>query len=145
MEETSKAKQSELAWGSIANLVERIIGEEEKIEGGWPEVVNMVADAMTDAGEGKDLYFSFSVLFNFVYHLLYRLKADPEKRSFNQISHSPDKEGAYRITNYDYKMLKWAKGLGTKLEFEDDWVDIPADKLTNSQREAFEARCQKEA
>ena len=63
MEELSTKRQSELAWGSIANIVDKISDEEEKIDGGWPELIDVVADAMTEEGSVKSTANAFANLF----------------------------------------------------------------------------------
>lgn len=142
MDELAKIRQSELAWGSIDNLVERIIDIEENIEGGWMELVDMVADAMSEEGEGKSTFSSFIYLFNFLYHLLFRLKTNPNKRKFNQVDkiRVAGKE-VYRITNYDYKTFKWAKKSGFGDGVSNDCIDIPGDKLSTKQIASIERRC----
>lgn len=141
MEELSVERQSELAWGSISNLVDKITDEEGKIDGGWPELIEIIADAMTEEGSVKSTANAFASLFNFLYHVLFRLRDNPDKREFNIISKikANDKE-VYRITNYDYKAFKWARTGGFIDEVSNDFMDLPADKLTTNQRRAFDRR-----
>lgn len=142
MDEFAKIRQSELAWGSIDNLVERIIDIEENIEGGWMELVDMIADAMSEEGEGKSTFSSFIYLFNFLYHLLFRLKTNPNKRRFNQVDKiSVAGKEVYRITNYDYKTFKWAKKSGFGDGVSNDCIDISGDKLSTKQIASLERRC----
>ena len=145
MEELSTKRQSELAWGSIANIVDKISDEEEKIDGGWPELIDVVADAMTEEGSVKSTTNAFVNLFNFLYHVLFRVKESPIKREFNMVSKLKiDGKEVYRINNYDYKSFKWAKSEGLASKVKNDYLDLPADKLTEAQRKAFDARCGKE-
>lgn len=144
MEETSVKRQSELAWGSIANIVDKISDEEEKIDGGWPELIDMVADAMTEEGSVKSTTNSFVNLFNFLYHVLFRVKESPIKREFNMVSKLKiDGKEVYRINNYDYKSFKWAKSEGLASSVKNDYLDLPIEKLTGSQRRALDERCGK--
>lgn len=135
MGELSQRRQSELAWGSIANLADKISDIEENIDGGWDELIDVVADAMTEEGTTHSTAVTFSYLFNFMYRLLSRLKANPIKRGFNQISKATTEgKEAYRITNYDYKAFKWAKSEDLIGKIEDDYIDLPSDKLSDKVR-----------
>lgn len=55
MEEIKQLHSLNLEWGCITNLMDKISTIEDSIEGGWQELVDMVADAMTEEGEEKDL------------------------------------------------------------------------------------------
>lgn len=135
MGELSQRRQSELAWGSIANLADKISDIEENIDGGWDELIDVVADAMTEEGATHSTAVTFSYLFNFMYRLLSRLKANPIKRGFNQISKATTEgKEVYRITNYDYKAFKWAKSEGLIGKIEDDYIDLPSNKLSDKVR-----------
>ena len=145
MEELSTKRQSELAWGSIANIVDKISDEEEKIDGGWPELIDVVADAMTEEGSIKSTANAFANLFNFLYHVLFRLRDNPVKREFNIISKVKinDKE-VYHIENYDYRSFKWAKSEGLVEGVNHDYLDLPVEKLSEGQRKTLDKRCRKE-
>ena len=141
MEDLAKSRQMDLAWGSIDNLVLKIVDIENGIQGGWPELIEMVGNTLEDTSEDSNLFELFSVLFTFMYHLLFRLKANPTKRAFNQVSveNIAGKE-VYRITNYDYNAFKWAKSKKLIASVNDDCLDLPKDKLTESQQRAFDRR-----
>lgn len=83
----------------------------------------------------------FFDVYQFCFRLYYRLRNDPTKRAFNQISKTTiaGKE-VYRIANYDYKTFKWAKEGGFGMTISNDYVDLPADKLTTNQRRGFDRR-----
>ena len=141
MEEPSQTAQLELAWGSIANLADKISDIEETIEGGWDELIDVVADAMTEEGTTHSTAKAFSYLFNFMYRLLFRLKADPTKRDFNQISkETTEGKEVYRITNYDYKAFKWAKSENIIGWIGDDYIDLPTEKLNDKIRRTLDRR-----
>lgn len=146
MEELSQLNQLSLAWGSISNVVDRIIAIEEGIDGGWPELVDMVGDAMTEEGENKDPASTFLNLYGFLYHLLFRLKADNSPRVFNKYEHiewGTLKEDVFVITNYDYKVFKWARKAGYNDRIDNERIIIAANKLTSEQRRALDRRCEK--
>lgn len=48
MEEITKLHSLNLEWGCITNLLDKISDFEEKIEGGWPELIDMVVDAVSE-------------------------------------------------------------------------------------------------
>lgn len=142
MQNSSQSRQSELAWGSVANIIDKIGDIEETIDGGWDELINMLADAMTEEGTTKSTATAFCYLFNFVYNLLFRLRSNPSRRPFNIVSKiNVDGKEAYRITNYDYKSFKWAKSNDLILNIDNDCLDLSASALTEAQRNAFDKRC----
>lgn len=132
--------QVSLEWGSITNLTTRIGDIEDKIEGGWPELLDMVADAITEEGENKDTEELFFRLYHFLFRLWCRVKRNPEKKPFNQYSKQGDE---YWITNYNYEAFKWARGLGAMDKIDNLVIKIPADKLTDKQCRALDRRCEK--
>lgn len=48
MEEIKTLHEINIEWGCITNLMDKISDIEEKIEGGWPELIEMVADAVDE-------------------------------------------------------------------------------------------------
>lgn len=141
MEEIDEIHNRSLEWGCIANLIDKISSVEEKIEGHWDELLNMIADMITQEGGEKDATKVFFDVYAFCFRLYYRLRSNPTKRAFNQISKTniAGKE-IYRITNYDYKTFKWARTGGFIDGVSNDYMDLPADKLTTNQRRAFDRR-----
>lgn len=143
MDEIQKMHELNLEWGCITNLMDKISGLEDKIEGGWPELVDMVADAISEEGEARSdpatLFFS---LYQYLWRLYYRLKTNPTKRTLNQYHKDPD--GKYRISNYTYATFKWARAQGFGEEIDNDNIKIPADKLDEKQRRALDRRCKED-
>lgn len=141
MEEIEELHTRSLEWGCIANLIDKIGGIEEKIDGHWDELLNMVADIMTEEGGEKNPEKIFFCIYEFMFRLYYRLRENPVKRDFNQVSKTTiaGKE-VYRVTNYDYKTFKWARTGGFMGGVSNDYMDLPADKLTTNQQRAFERR-----
>lgn len=141
MEEIEELHSRSLEWGCIANLIDKIGTIEENLDGHWDELLDMVADVITDEGKEKDPAKVFFDVYAFFYRLYYRLRNNPAKRSFNQVSkvNVAGKE-VYRVTNYDYKTFKWARSEGLSDEVSNDYIDLPADKLTTNQRRAFDRR-----
>lgn len=138
VEEIAKLHDISLEWGCITNLMDKISDIEDKIDGGWFELIDMVADAITEEGDNKDSVAVFFNLYQFLFRLYYRLKMDSTVRPFNQYSKQDDK---YWITNYNYEAFKWAKGIGAMDEVDNLVIKIPTDKLTDKQRRALDRRC----
>ena len=144
VEEIEAMHSLNLEWGCLTNLMDKISNIEDKIEGGWSEMIDMVADAVTEEGENKDPVSAFFSLYQFLFRLYYRLKANPEKRPFNQVSKVEiSGEEVYRVMNYDYKYYKWARANGHGMYISNAWLDIYSDKLTTNQRAAFDRRCKR--
>ena len=141
MEEIEEIHNRSLEWGCVCNLIDKIGAIEEKIDGHWDELINMVVNTVNEESQEKDPATIFFVVYEFFFRLYYRLRNNPEKRKFNLIDKITiaGKE-VYRITNYDYKMFKWAKAGGFSKEISNDYIDLPEDKLTTNQRRAFDRR-----
>ena len=141
MEEIEELHTRSLEWGCIANLIDKIGGIEEKMENHWDELLDMIADIISEEGGEKDPAKVFFDIYAFCFRLYYRLRDNPIKRKFNQVSKIKiaGKE-VYRITNYDYKTFKWAKSEGFINGVSNDYIDLPEDKLTTNQRRAFDRR-----
>ena len=145
MEEIASLHNLNIEWGCITNLLDKIISIEDKIDGGWPEMIDMVADAMTKEGESKaspaSLFFD---LYSFMFRLYYRLKSNPEKRPFNEaIKIEVMGEEYFRVQNYDYDMYKWIRSIGCGSTVSNGYMDVPIKKLNDKQRRAFERKASK--
>lgn len=141
MEEIEELHTRSLEWGCIANLIDKIGNIEEKMGVHWDELLDMVADMVDQEGQEKDPMKIFFDMYAFCFRLYYRLRSNPTKRDFNQVSKTniAGKE-VYRITNYDYKTFKWARSEGFINGVSNDYIDLPEDKLTTNQRRAFDRR-----
>jgi hypothetical protein len=141
VEEIEEMHTRNLEWGCVTNLIDKIGGIEEKIDGHWDELLDMIADMVEQEGGEKDPAKVFFDIYAFCFRLYYRLRANSIKRDFNQVSkiNIAGKE-VYRITNYDYKTFKWARVEGLMDKVSNDYMDLPIDKLTTNQRRAFERR-----
>ena len=141
MEEIDEVHTRSLEWGCVCNLIDKIGEIEDKMDGHWDELCDMIADMVDQEGREKDPTKIFFDVYAFCFRLYYRLRANPVKRDFNQVSkiNIAGKE-VYRITNYDYKTFKWARTGGFIEGVSNDFVDLPADKLTTNQRRAFDRR-----
>lgn len=141
MEEINELHTKSLEWGCVTNLIDKISNIEEKMEGYWDDLINMVADMVTEESMVEDPSKIFFDVYQFCFRLYYRLRENPTKRAFNQISKTTiaGKE-VYRIANYDYKTFKWAKEGGFGMTISNDYIDLPADKLTTNQRRGFDRR-----
>ncbi len=141
MEEIKELHTTSLEWGCVCNLIDKIADIENNIEGHWDELMDMIADMVTENNKEKDPAVVFFDIYQFVYRLYYRLRTGPTKKPFNQISKTTiSGKEVYRITNYDYKTFKWAKNSGFDMTINNIYIDLPADKLTTNQRRAFDRR-----
>ena len=141
MEEIKQMHELNLEWGCITNLMNKISDIEDKIDGGWPELIDMVVDAIDESAndDPTDLFFN---LYQFLFRLYYRLKVNPTVREFNKVTKTKvlDKE-VYRVTNYNYQNYKWAKAQGFVDRISNDVIEIESSKLPDNTRRAFERRC----
>lgn len=141
MEEINDIHTQDLEWGCICNLMDKIEGIEDKIDGHWDELIDMIVDAYSSNDMVKDASVLFFDLYQFYFRLYYRLRANPVKRPFNQVGKiTIAGEDVYRVTNYDYKTFKWAKDAGFIMTISNDFIDLPADKLTDKQRRSLDRR-----
>lgn len=141
MEEIKQIHDINVEWGCITNLLDKISDIESSIEGGWPELIDMVADAVMEESEKKDAVSAFFNLYMFLFRLYYRLKTNPNIQKFNQYSKNGDE---YWIVNYDYTIFTWANKNGYTQEIDNLVVKIPRVKLNDKQRRALDRRCAKE-
>lgn len=141
MEEIDELHTRSLEWGCVCNLIDKIGDIEDKMDGHWDELLDMIADMMSTESLEKDPTKVFFDIYQFCFRLYYRLRSNPVKREFNQIDKITiaGKE-VYRITNYDYKTFKWAKSGGLAEGVTNDFIDLPSEKLTTNQRHAFDRR-----
>lgn len=141
MEEIKELHTKDLEWGCVTNLIDKIGSLEEKIEGHWDELLNMVADMITVESTIEDPSKIFFDIYQFCFRLYYRLRSNPTRRPFNKISKTTvaGKE-IYRITNYDYNTFKWANNSGFNMTISNDYIDLPSEKLSPNQRRAFDRR-----
>ena len=140
MEEINEIHSTSLEWGAITNLIDRISDIEEKIDGHWDSLINMIADVITEEGQSKDPASIFFCIYQFMFRLYYRLRENPAKRDFNILSKIQD---GFRITNYDYKTFKWAINGGFIMTINNNYIDLPLEKLTTNQILTFERRLNK--
>lgn len=142
MDEINDLHQAQMEWGCITNLMDKISDLEEKIDGGWEELIDMVVDAVQEEMDNKsapeNIFFN---LYQFFFRLYYRLKANPEKRPFNKVTKTTaNGEEAFMIQNYDYTTYKWAKTLGCGDRVSNDYIYVPTIKLNDKQRRHFERK-----
>lgn len=140
MEEIKEIHSISQEWGNITNLVDKISGIEETIEGGWPEMIDMVADVITIESRVKDPITIFFIVYQFFFRLYYRLKSNPKKNPFNQYRKDDDN---YYISNYDYVIFKWAMKNGFTDGIDNSIIKLPKDKLTDKQQRTLDRRCEK--
>lgn len=130
-----------IEWGCITNLMDRICSIEEGVDGGWPELLDMVADAASSEGKADSTALFFN-LYQFLFRLYCRLKRNSEKRPFNTVKKVGGSEGeAFLIQNFDYNMFKWLVASGFGDLITNDFASIPRDRLDDRQLRAFERRC----
>lgn len=141
MDEINEIHTKSLEWGCVCNLIDKIGEIEEKMDGHWDELLDMISDMVDKEGREKDPTVIFFDVYQYCFRLYYRLRNNQTKREFNQVSKTniAGKE-VYRITNYDYKTFKWARSGGFIEGVSNDYMDLPEDKLTTNQRRAFDRR-----
>lgn len=142
MEEIESLHNLSIEWGCITNLISKISDIEDEINGGWPELADMMADAVSEEEEGNaDASALFFNLYQFLFRLYYRLKANPAKRPFNIISKTESAgEEVFLLQNYDYATFKWLKKIGVGSSISNDCAVVPIGKLSDKQRRAFERK-----
>lgn len=140
MEEIKELHQLNLEWGCITNLLDRISSLEDKIEGGWPELIDMVSDAMTLEAMNKNPVTAFFNLYGFMWRLYYRVKNNPTKQPFNRYSYD-EKNRWFMIYNYDYKTYCWLIEKKLADGISGGYATIPEEKLTNEQVSLLKRRC----
>lgn len=141
MEEINAVHELSLEWGCVTNLIDRIANIEEQMEDHWDELLDMIADIIDEEGQEKDPARIFFDVYGFFFRLYHRLRVEPTKREFNKItSYESNGKTFFRVTNYDYKMFKWAKEAGFADAISNDCIDFLGDRLTTNQRRAFERR-----
>ena len=140
MDELQELHNRSLEWGCICNLIDRISAIEDRIEGHWDELLDMIADIIDQEGQEGAPEKVFFDIYGFIFHLYCRIRTNPNKRPFNQVNKIEivGKE-VYRITNYDYKTFKWAKAISGD-GISNDFIDLPADKLTTNQQRQLDRR-----
>lgn len=146
MEEIEKLHNVSMEWGCITNLLDKINDFEDKLEGGWPELIDVVVDAVDEESHAveKDPVTIFFCLYQFLFRLYHRLKMIPEKRAFNIIDKlTVAGKEVYRVTNYDYQMFKWGKKHGFETKITNDYFDVAIDKISDKTRRAFEHRAER--
>lgn len=144
MEEITEIHTRSLEWGCVCNLIDKISEIEDKMDGHWDALCDMIADVVDKEGQEKNPEVIFFDIYEFFFRLYYRLRANPTKRDFNQLSKtSTAGKTLYRITNYDYNTFKWAKHSGFIDGISNDYMDLPEEKLSTNQVRAFERRLPK--
>lgn len=141
MDEIKELHTRSLEWGCICNLVDKISDIENNMEGHWDELAEMVAQAITGEQDNKNPETLFFNLYEYMFRLYYRVRNNPTKRPFNQMSKTEIKgETVYRITNYDYSTFKWAKKMGYLDTVGNDYIDFPSKEMPESLIRTFERR-----
>lgn len=141
MDEIKDLYTRNLEWGCLCNLVDKISEIESNIEGHWDELAEMVANAIIVEQDNKNPETLFFNLYEFMFRLYYRVRNNPTKRPFNQITKTTIKgEDVYRITNYDYNTFKWAKSVGASKDTTNDYIDFYAKAISDDLVRMFERR-----
>lgn len=141
MEEVKEIHTRNLEWGCITNIIDKISDIEDEMEGHWDALINMLADAITEASTEEDPAKVFFGIYQYCFRLYYRLRSNPTKREFNQVSKTVVAgKDVYRITNYDYKTFCWANNAGFGMTITNDYIDLPSSKMTDSQIRSVERR-----
>ena len=135
MEELKDIHSNNAEWGCIARLVEKIGNEEDRI--GWPKLIDMVAEAYTEAEKETDPLVLFFTWHQFFFRLYYRVRNMKEPADFDQVYE--DRDG-YRIINYSYKMFIFARKRGATENITNGYLVIPENKLSQSEKKKFDKK-----
>lgn len=137
-----KSISQELLWGSITVKLNQISDEADRLE--WDDAIEMIASAFCDSQnmQPMDLFLN---LYQFAFRFYFRAKEMSEKQPFNMISKTTRLENHedrkfFMVSNYDYKMFKWAKERGFDYYMTNGWFLVPEDKLSVSEAHNFEKR-----
>lgn len=140
MEEINSMHEVTIEWGCVTNLLDRIALIEEKIDGGWGEMIDMIGDAIAEESVNKDPASVFFNLYGFLWRLYFRVKQNPVRQPFNRYSFD-ERNDCFTILNYDYKVYCWAIQNGLGKGISGSYITIPAEKLTDKQVAALKQRC----
>lgn len=144
MVDSSSMHEVDMEWGCITNLMCKISDLVDTIEGGWPELIDMLIEASDECGREKDPATLFFTLYQFLFRAYYRVKTNPVRRQFDMIDKvTIEGKDYYRMTNYSYTAYKWAKANDFLWRATNDYIDLPVEKLSAAQRAKFEKRCAK--
>lgn len=145
--EDEKQINGELMWGSIASHVNAIEEEADRLE--WPVIIDMVADAFCDGEKEKNPMDLFLNLYQYTFRLLYRLKALSKPGDLNKISKTDwlidhDKVPVYMVSDYDYKMFKWARSKKLTEYMTNQWFIVPESSLSASEKHKFDKQLEEQ-
>lgn len=140
MEEIKAMHELSLEWGCITNLMDKIVDIEASLDGGWDELIDMVADAVTEEGGKKDPEGAFFRLYSFLWRLYFRLRNGQQKEPFNKYS-LDEKNEKFMVENYDYKTFCWAINKGFTDGISNNYLYIPLKSLSEGQISKLKNRC----
>ena len=135
-------------WNSIANAVDKIGDEADRLD--WPELIEMTAEAYTEASAEPDQAVKLFDWCQFFFRLLHRVKDMTNPEPFNRVTKTQrlidhDWRPMYMVDNYDYKMFLWAKKNGHRDYITNKWFLVREDELSGKMRESFEKKCKNPA
>ena len=139
-EETGDSVGSLAQWGCIAQLIEKLDNEAERI--GWDALTNITVGAFNEAEKETDAYKLFFDWHQFFFRLLHRVRKMKEPAEFNAIDYD-GKDEKYWIKNYDYKMFIWARKHGFTDEIDNMIIKVPKEKLTPAEIKGFDKKLDK--
>lgn len=119
-------------WDRIAELIDKIGDLTSAIDGGWPELENMIADILTKEGNNKSPEKVFFNVYTFLLRLYYRVKANPTVDKLNKVSYNDNHAGepAFAIQNYDYNAFVWAVKNGFTDRIDNNVIFVLAKDLS---------------
>ena len=80
MEEIKDIHTKSLEWGCVANLIDKIGEIENKMDGYWDELINMVADMITEEGNEEDTAKIFFNIYQYCFRLYYCVPTQLRRR-----------------------------------------------------------------
>lgn len=133
-------------WSAITNRMEKICEVADRLQ--WEELVNVVVDTFDEAVKETDGKKLFALYYQFFLRTYYRVKNMEAPEEFNIVSNDKRVEKnieipLFRVTNYDFKMYKWALGKGCLDSMTNGWFLVRKDKLTPGEARSFEAKAKK--
>lgn len=130
-----------LMWGSIANQINKIGDELDKKDHSFDKFSNVIEDAYTIGEKETDAFRLFFDLHQFLFRLTQRIRKMESMIPINSIDYY-EREDAYVVKNYDYKMFLWARSRQSD-KIDNFTIIFPRDELTAAEARSFEKKLNK--
>lgn len=138
-------KEDSRLLGECAFVADKIFDKCESMEGGWDDLLNMIAsiDDFSLKTE-QDLY---NYHYKFLQNVYWRIHSWDVAQEFDRVFDKEvyaERDGklrhveGYSIWNYSYKVFKWAVQRGFTYGMGTQMLDVPKDILTEPEIKRFE-------